>query len=45
MGTLHGDPLDEAFWLLAEQQRFLNHDVVDDRVVRTLERRFDGKLR
>ena len=41
MGTLHGDPLDEAFWLLAEQQRFLNHDVVDDRVVRTLFRERD----
>ena len=36
MGTLHGDPLDEAFWLLAEQHRYLNHDVVDERVVRTL---------
>jgi len=41
LGTLHGDPLDEAFWLLAEQQRYLNYDVVDDRVVRTLFRERD----
>lgn len=36
LGTLHGDPLDEAFWLLADQRRLLNHAVVDERVVRTL---------
>ncbi|WP_373049555.1 hypothetical protein [Vulgatibacter sp.] len=41
MGTLHADPLDEAFWLLSEQQRYLNHDVVDERVVRTLWRERD----
>lgn len=36
LGTLHVDPIDEAFWLLAEQHRYLNHDVVDERVVRVL---------
>jgi len=41
LGTLHGDPLDEAFWLLAEQHLYLNHDVVDERVVRTLWRERD----
>src|SRR5690606_34776301 len=41
LGTLHGDPLDEAFWILAEQRRLLNHEVVDTRVVRTLWRERD----
>lgn len=32
----HQDPVAEAFWLLAEQRRYLNFDVVEERVVRLL---------
>lgn len=32
----HQDPVAEAFWLLAEQRRYLNFDVVEERVVRFL---------
>lgn len=41
VGALHADPLDEAFWLLCEQGRYLNHDVVEERAVRTLFRNMD----
>jgi len=36
VGTQHEDPLDEAFWLLAEQPERLNHRVVDARAATAL---------
>lgn len=36
VGTLHGDPLDEAFWLLSEQSHLLNWKTVDARATATL---------
>lgn len=36
IGSRHQDPVAEAFWLLAEQRRYLNFDVVEERVVRLL---------
>ena len=36
LGSLHGDPIDEAFWLLAEQGARLNASVVDARAVSSL---------
>jgi hypothetical protein len=36
LGSLHVDPIDEAFWLLAEQGRMLNSAAVDARAVRAL---------
>jgi hypothetical protein len=36
VGALHLDPIDEAFWLLAEQRRMLNAEVVEDRATRAL---------
>lgn len=44
LGSLHVDPLDEAFWILAEQRRMLNAAAVDARATHALYRNL-AKLR
>ncbi len=36
LGSLHVDPIDEAFWILAEQRRLLNDAAVDARATAAL---------
>lgn len=44
LGSLHVDPVEEAFWILAEQRRMLNTAAVDARATAALYRHL-GRLR